>query len=76
MTANNPDQEEATESLPVDYPHEPLDIAFNVNYLLNILSVIDAGFVELSFKDSESSLLVHETSEQSNTLYVIMPMRL
>ena len=76
MTANNPDQEEATESLPVDYPHEPLDIAFNVNYLLNILSVIDAGLVELSFKDGESSLLVHESSEQSNTLYVIMPMRL
>lgn len=76
ITANNPDQEEATESLPIDYEHDALDIAFNVTYLLNILAVVDAGFVELSFKDSESSLLVHEASEESHTLYVIMPMRL
>lgn len=76
MTANNPDQEEATESLPIDYNHEPLDIAFNVTYLLNILAVVDAGFVELSFKNSESSLLVHEAAQDTNTLYVIMPMRL
>ena len=57
ITANNPDQEEATESLPVSYEHEPLDIAFNVTYLLNILAVVDAGFVELSFKDSEVACL-------------------
>jgi DNA polymerase III subunit beta len=76
ITANNPDQEEATETLSIDYSQEPLEIAFNVNYLLNILSAIAPGDVALSFHSSESSVLITEAGEDSNSVYVIMPMRI
>ncbi len=77
ITANNPEQEEATETIAINYDHEePLEIAFNVSYLLNILTAVNPGDVELNFKDSHSSVLITEPSSEINSLYVIMPMRI
>ncbi len=76
IIANNPDQEEATESLTIDWPHPALEIAFNVNYLLNILSAVGPGEVEVQFKSADSSVLITEKDDASQALYVIMPMRI
>lgn len=76
ITANNPEHEEANESLSIDYAHEPLEIAFNVNYLLHILAAVDPGDVVLNFKDNHSSILITEGNKNIHALYVIMPMRL
>ena len=45
IQANNPEQEEAREELAIEYIGDVLDIAFNVQYLLDVLSVLN-GFVE------------------------------
>lgn len=75
VAANNPEQEEAEEQLEVDYNSEDISIGFNVNYMLDVLSNVPSGEVRLTFKDSGSSLLI-ETLKNSQSLYVIMPMRL
>lgn len=73
--ANNPEQEEAVEEVAIDYQGEPLEIGFNVSYLLDILSVMDEEQVKLELSDANSSALVSEPGG-SDSVYVVMPMRL
>ncbi len=75
ITANNPEQEEAEEIVNVDYKGDSLEIGFNVSYLLDVLSVISGEKVKLSLSDANSSALLEE-AEDSDSLYVVMPMRL
>ena len=75
VTANNPEQEEAEETLAVDYQNVPMEIGFNVNYLLDALSILPDAMVKLSMIDPNSSALV-EAVDSSDSVYVIMPMRM
>ena len=75
ILANNPEQEEAEETVSVDYQGEGLEIGFNVNYLADVLDSINGDQVRLSLGDSSSSALLEEP-EGGDALYVVMPMRL
>ncbi|MGW8367915.1 MAG: DNA polymerase III subunit beta [Gammaproteobacteria bacterium] len=75
MSANNPDQEEATESVEVEYAGDEMEIGFNVNYLLEALAAVDSELVELHVTDSNSSCLV-ASPDTDKVKYVVMPMRL
>lgn len=75
IQAHNPENEEAEEELEVDYNGNDLEMGFNVNYLLDVISVIDSQTMEINTKDSESSVLIRPTLENGST-YVVMPMRL
>ncbi len=74
--ANNPEQEEAEESMTVNYVGGELEVGFNVSYLLDVLSVVKSENVQLSLEDSNSSVLIEEEGGSGDTLYVVMPMRL
>lgn len=75
LQAHNPEQEEAEEHLEVEYADQPLDIGFNVGYLLDVLSVIDEQRVEMRFSESNSSALLRGAGREDQT-YVVMPMLL
>lgn len=75
LLAHNPEQEEAKEELEIDYDDEELVIGFNVGYLLEVLNVMDSDKVRLSLSDPNSSCLIEDASN-SDSRYVIMPMRL
>jgi len=75
IVANNPEQEEAEEAVPVEYGGEPLEIGFNVSYLLDVLGVLSGERIKMSLADPNSSALLEE-SEEGDSLYVVMPMRL
>jgi DNA polymerase-3 subunit beta len=75
IVANNPEQEEAEEVVSVDYEGDSLEIGFNVSYLLDVMGVLTGDQVKISLSDSNSSALVEE-SEDGDSLYVVMPMRL
>lgn len=75
ILANNPEQEEAEETLAVDYQNTPMEIGFNVNYLLDALSILPDQRVKISMLDPNSSALV-EAVDSSDNVYVIMPMRM
>jgi DNA polymerase III subunit beta len=75
VMASNPEHEMAEEEVELNYQGDDVDIGFNANYILDVLAVIPAGEVCLSFNDANSSLLI--TSCVDDTCrYVIMPMRL
>jgi DNA polymerase-3 subunit beta len=75
IQAHNPEQEEAEEEVEVNYNGGPLEIGFNVTYLLDALSALPGELVRLSFTDASSSCLIQEP-ESGTSLYVVMPMRL
>lgn len=75
IQANNPEQEEAVESLEVEYSGDAMEIGFNVNYLLDALGAIEGGTVELGVTDGNSSCLITAPGN-TDTKYVVMPMRL
>ena len=75
LTANNPEKESAEELLAVDYSGNPMEIGFNIGYLLDVLGIIETDNVELNFYGEESSCLIREPGNQAE-VYVIMPMRL
>ena len=75
IVANNPEQEEAEETVSVEYSGEGLEVGFNVSYLLDVLGVLSGDRVKLSLADPNSSALLEE-SDAGDSLYVVMPMRL
>jgi DNA polymerase-3 subunit beta len=75
IQAHNPDQEEAIEEIEVAYQSDPLLIGFNVTYLLDVLSAIDADEVEIMLSDANSSALIYKPGT-TDCRYVVMPMRL
>jgi DNA polymerase-3 subunit beta len=75
IVANNPEQEEAEEIVSVEYQAAPLEIGFNVSYLLDVLSVLHSSSVQMVLSDSNSSVLLQATEDSAAT-YVVMPMRL
>jgi DNA polymerase-3 subunit beta len=75
LQANNPEQEEAVETLEVDYSGDGMEIGFNVNYLLDALAAVDSEQVEFGVTDANSSCLIREPGGE-RTKFVVMPMRL
>lgn len=75
IQAHNPDQEEAVEEIEVNYQNDPLLIGFNVTYLLDVLSAINADEVEIMLSDANSSALIYKPGT-TDCRYVVMPMRL
>jgi|TARA_Y200000002_G_scaffold86135_1_gene68583 DNA polymerase-3 subunit beta len=73
ISANNPEKEQAEESINCSYTGESIDIAFNVNYIQEILSSIDGESVEVHFFGSDKSCLI--TNPGSDDFkYVVMPL--
>lgn len=73
--ANNPEQEEAEESVAVNYAGASLEMGFNVSYLQDVMSVIPGENVKMTLSDANSSALLEEP-EGGDAIYVVMPMRL
>ena len=73
ISANNPEKEQGEENLTCEYQGEEIDIAFNVNYLQEILSTIDSEKIEINFFGSEKSCLITDPNSE-NLKYVVMPL--
>ena len=79
ISGTNPEQDESEDEIPVDYAGLDLEIGLNVGYLLDVLNVINTDKVDLRFGDSDTSVLMEESTENKEGLrglHVIMPMRL
>lgn len=75
ISAHNPEQEEAQDEIEVDTQVSDLAIGFNVNYLLDALSALRDEQVVIQLRDSNSSALVREASNEKSR-HVVMPLRL
>lgn len=75
IQAHNPEQEEAQDEIEISYNGGPIEIGFNVNYLLDVLNTIEGDAIEGTLKDQNSSALLRDPAD-SASVFVVMPMRL
>lgn len=78
IEANNPEQEEASEELEIDYKGPSLEVAFNAHYILDVLNVLPSDTVSFAFSDPKNSVLLsaQDDTRESLSQYVVMPLRL
>ena len=74
-TANNPEQEEAEEMLDVSFEGDPIEIGFNVSYVLDVLNTLRCEKVRVSMSDANASAMI-ENLDDDGAMYVVMPIRL
>lgn len=74
IRASNAEQDEATEQLTVKYQGEPLEISFNVAYLLDVLNVLQ-GDIQFSMSQANASVLLQQVNDVKHE-FVVMPMRI
>jgi DNA polymerase-3 subunit beta len=75
IASSNAEQEEAKEELEIDYEGDPIEIGFNVTYLMDALANMSQEMVKVELQDTNSSALI-TVPEQSGFKYVVMPMRI
>jgi DNA polymerase III subunit beta len=75
IASSNTEQEEAEEELEIEYTADALDVGFNIQYLQDVLSNVDATTVHCAFGDANSAMLVTTASNEAFK-YVVMPMRI
>lgn len=73
LHANNPLQEEAEETLNVEYEGAALETGFDVGHLIETLNVMQGERVRLTFGDPERACLL-EDPDEGESLYVVTPM--
>ena len=75
LISSNSDQEKAEEEIEIKYSGTPIDIGFNVTYLIDVLTNIQFEKLHFAFNDSSSSCLVTIPNNEDYK-YVVMPMRI
>ncbi len=74
LSASANDGSLADEEIDMEYSSEDLNISFNPQYLLEILSHIKDDMIQLKLKNDSTPALIG--SKNSNDIYVILPIRL
>ena len=70
---------EANEHIACRYESEPLKIAYNANYLLDLLRHLDSDRVKMTYNDSDTpALIIPEDDEQTedDLVMLLMPVRI
>ena len=75
VSAHNPDQEEASDEVGVEYSGDEINIGFNVTYLMEALRALAEDNIEINMQDGNSGCLLYAPNDNL-TQYLIMPMRL
>ncbi|MCY9870348.1 DNA polymerase III subunit beta [Vibrio barjaei] len=78
LSSNNPQQEEAEESLDVDQSGSDIEIGFNVQYLMQAIMLCEDNLVRIHLSGSSKAGLVESVESQSDytAANVVMPIRL
>lgn len=74
LLVNNPESGNAHEEIMVDYGGDPLEIGFNAKYLLDVASQIEGRDATFMLDGPASPALVKD-SEDKDSLFVLMPLR-
>ena len=75
ISANNPDQENASEEMRVDYGDNDIALGFNAKYVAEIGGLIEGEDMQFFLKDGNSPVVLRDPKD-AGSLFVLMPMRI
>jgi len=78
VTLKNAERGESVDKLPIEYDGSPINVGFNVDYILEFLKTMGGDAVTLNVKDEGSQGLFRpaENRYELDYSHIIMPMRL
>ncbi len=78
FSVNTPDLGEAQDEIAVAYDHDPLEIGFNANYLLDILKFMPGDDVRITLKAPDRAATIEpvDWDDPAEYLCLVMPLRL
>ena len=77
LFSSNPEIGEARDMVKVNYSGDDIEIAFNSQYILDFLNVVQGETIRFEIKDENSAVLIKPgESEEVGYLYVLMPMKI
>jgi DNA polymerase-3 subunit beta len=75
LQASNAEKESAIDELAVDYSGSPIELVYNVDYLMEALQVLSGEWIHISVY-LPSMMAILTESEHPKARYLVMPMRL
>lgn len=75
IISNNPEHETAEEELAIQYEGNPIDLAFNVSYFIDILNQLHCEEIEMHIADTNSSCIIKPLNDH-HIEYILMPMKI
>ncbi|UTC24578.1 DNA polymerase III subunit beta [Candidatus Comchoanobacter bicostacola] len=75
IVGRNFDQEEAVSQLPIGYEGSDREVAFNIGYVLDVLSAVETDEVVFQFSEKMQGVLLEQPGSDA-VAYVIMPLTL
>lgn len=75
VSSHNTEQEQAEETLELEYDGPETEIGFNARYIRDVLGVMHNNTVRICLKDGLSPVLLKEDADSAAS-FVIMPMRI
>ncbi len=75
VSANHPSLGHATETIPVEYEGDEMEIGFNAKYVMDSLMVLESDEIIYEFNNELSPVIVRSNSEP-DFLGIIMPLKL
>ena len=75
LTTTNPLQEKGEDNIDCSYDGDPMEVGFNLAYLLEVIDVIETDDVQLRFDSQDTGCLVTSDENEPSSKYIIMPMR-
>lgn len=78
VVLRSPERGESVDRIEIEYDGEPLDVGFNVDYLLDFLKTMSSPGIEICLRDESSQGLFRLSGDETDVDYkhVIMPLRL
>lgn len=74
ITSTNPDIGESKEEVQVEFTGDPIEVAFNPRFFIEVLNVIDTDSVNLAIVDADKPCML-TGEDDADFITVIMPMR-
>jgi len=74
LSASNPDQDMAEESVDVAYTGNDLELGINVAFLLDAVNAIESEDIQIGLTDENSAVLIVDPDSQDDR-HIVMPMR-
>lgn len=73
ISTKNENNDQVREKFAINYYHTPIELTLNINYILDVIKMINNDTIKISLSKHQSSIYI-ENNQESNSLYIIMPL--
>lgn len=74
ISTHNVNHEQAVDELPVTLDGHPINIGFNLMYLVDILNTVTSERIQINIVDEKSSVSFEEIDGEKDSLFIVMPL--